>query len=540
MRTRFFALALALVASIVFLVDLGGGGITHRDERVYARIAATMLETGDFLTPRYLGEPFFNKPPLNYWMIAASTAALGESPFAARLPSALFAIAGVLFVFRFGAVAFGPATGAVAALSVTGNWLAFSSGRLAMMDMPLAVLVFVALGLLLGGRTVPAFAVMGLAVLEKGPIGLVLPLGSAAFVRLLEKRPRDVRGLATFSGAAAFMAVAAPWIVAMAAVHGRAFLAFFFGTEHLFAFFGEKGRRTYEAAPYPLFAILSFGPLAPAVVLGLVRSLRARDSSRRACLVLGAGTLLLFTLAFRKADRYFVPAVAPLALLAADALVSGGRAASLFAFAPGVAISLLLALAAPLAVHWASAGVAPPFLLVLAALPFVASASLAVLFRRRGFFPASAVALSIGPVAALAIGASLFLGPLSHDPGPALAGALRSAELDDAPLAAETGQLETRINLLLSRQAERVEGAGALAEWLAREGRGGALVLRSTFNALPPGAGGRARVLAEDWQFARISWRLVRERGIDALVRESRVAVLAIERLATDGARFSK
>jgi len=65
-----------------------------------AGVAAGMLQSGQFLVPTLNGRPFLEKPPLSYWLQAASIDTFGYKPFAPRLPSALAGIATVLiFVF---------------------------------------------------------------------------------------------------------------------------------------------------------------------------------------------------------------------------------------------------------------------------------------------------------------------------------------------------------------------------------------------------------------------------------------------------------
>ena len=54
------------------------------DEGRYAEVGRWMWMTGDWLTPRLDGIPFFHKPPLLYWLEAASMAVLGVTPWAAR------------------------------------------------------------------------------------------------------------------------------------------------------------------------------------------------------------------------------------------------------------------------------------------------------------------------------------------------------------------------------------------------------------------------------------------------------------------------
>ena len=65
-------------------------------------IAREMLVTGDWVVPRLKGEPHWSKPPLTYWLVAASIAVFGYHEPAARLPSAIAAIVAAFTVFDLG------------------------------------------------------------------------------------------------------------------------------------------------------------------------------------------------------------------------------------------------------------------------------------------------------------------------------------------------------------------------------------------------------------------------------------------------------
>src|SRR5438309_10369076 len=83
-----------------YLYKLDGVGILGKDEPRYVAIGRAMAQTGDWLTPRLWGSPWFEKPPLLYWMTAAGTA-IGLGPeLSGRLPVVLFSLAflGVMFV----------------------------------------------------------------------------------------------------------------------------------------------------------------------------------------------------------------------------------------------------------------------------------------------------------------------------------------------------------------------------------------------------------------------------------------------------------
>src|ERR1700691_4200920 len=86
-------LALILVTLYVcYFSHLGVIGLVGPDEPRYAWIARAMAETGDWVTPRLYGRPWFEKAPLYYWGAALSFNLFGVSDVAARLPSAISAL----------------------------------------------------------------------------------------------------------------------------------------------------------------------------------------------------------------------------------------------------------------------------------------------------------------------------------------------------------------------------------------------------------------------------------------------------------------
>src|ERR1043166_770403 len=81
---------------VCYFSHLGAIGFVGPDEPRYAWIARAMVETGDWVTPRLYGKPWFEKPTLYYWAAAASFRLFGESEAAARLPCALSALLATL------------------------------------------------------------------------------------------------------------------------------------------------------------------------------------------------------------------------------------------------------------------------------------------------------------------------------------------------------------------------------------------------------------------------------------------------------------
>ena len=81
---------------VCYFSHLGANGFVGPDEPRYAWIARDMAESGDWITPRLYGQPWFEKPPLYYWGAAVSFKLFGVTEAAARLPSALAALMGTL------------------------------------------------------------------------------------------------------------------------------------------------------------------------------------------------------------------------------------------------------------------------------------------------------------------------------------------------------------------------------------------------------------------------------------------------------------
>src|SRR2546425_13163484 len=80
---------LAIVCYVFFFYALSGIGLVSPDEPRYAAIAREMLMTGDYITPRLYGMPWFEKPVLTYWVAAIGFKVFGINEAGARFPSAL-------------------------------------------------------------------------------------------------------------------------------------------------------------------------------------------------------------------------------------------------------------------------------------------------------------------------------------------------------------------------------------------------------------------------------------------------------------------
>jgi 4-amino-4-deoxy-L-arabinose transferase-like glycosyltransferase len=194
------------------------------DEGRQAEIPREMLAHDDFLTPRMLGLPYYEKPPLQYWLTAASYTAFGVRPFAARLVPALAAWLTVLLTFAWGRRNLGARAAFLGCLGLCLSLGFLTLGRTVVLDSVLTLCVTAAwfaahravAGPVFRGKWwAAAAAACGLGILAKGPVAVILLAAPVAGFQYLAApvRPR-LLPWCVFLGIAA--AVAGPWYIAMA------------------------------------------------------------------------------------------------------------------------------------------------------------------------------------------------------------------------------------------------------------------------------------------------------------------------------------
>src|SRR6476620_5938587 len=111
---------LAILAAIAWFANLDVRMLQHPDEGRYAEIAREMVASGDWVTPRLDGIKYFEKPPLQYWLTAASFEAFELDEWTARLPGAVAGFLTVAVIAGTGAAIASPAAGLYAALALAG------------------------------------------------------------------------------------------------------------------------------------------------------------------------------------------------------------------------------------------------------------------------------------------------------------------------------------------------------------------------------------------------------------------------------------
>jgi 4-amino-4-deoxy-L-arabinose transferase-like glycosyltransferase len=189
---------LALGLAIVYLRGLFLD-IMDVDASQYASISMEMLQNGNWLQVQHRGADYLDKPPLLFWLSTASFWLFGLSNWAYKLPSLLAALAGVWAVYRFTLLFYGAKTARQAAFllaSCMGLMVICNDVRTDTMLLGFTACAVWQLAEYLEFKRwknlALGFFFVGLAMLAKGPIGLVMP-AFAVGTHLLVKR--DWRGI---------------------------------------------------------------------------------------------------------------------------------------------------------------------------------------------------------------------------------------------------------------------------------------------------------------------------------------------------------
>jgi 4-amino-4-deoxy-L-arabinose transferase-like glycosyltransferase len=408
LRHQFWIL---LAASAVFFVGLGNARLWDEDETEYSRVAREMMLRGDWVVPTFNYQPWLEKPVFVYWLMIGSFYLFGVTEFAARFPSAVFAIGTALLAYHLGRRLFRPRVGLWAGLVLATTLNFVIIGRAATHD---AALIFCTTASLLayvlamgatfwrGGAAWPppllddgraarfrallpqsqwAFVAMyvplGIAVMIKGPFGMLLPIASlgmfvwlcgswisevgsgmsevgpgprpptshfrslfrrliSRFTALLADFPAAAWAMRPFTLAAVVLIIAAPWFVlAELRTNGGVSRVFFWQHNVQYILHPQQGHAGSSFYFYPLALIVGFFPWTIVLALGIAslgRRIWQRSGELRASalpLVWSATWFALMSFVGTKLPHYIVPTYPLLAVVAGVAIVewTGGRVA---------------------------------------------------------------------------------------------------------------------------------------------------------------------------------------------------------------------
>ncbi|TAD96218.1 MAG: glycosyltransferase family 39 protein [Oscillatoriales cyanobacterium] len=323
---------LCAIAGVAFLWNLGNIGLVDETEPLFAEAARQMTVTGDFITPYFNGDTRFDKPPLVYWLMALAYRAIGVNEWAVRIPSALAGICITCLGFytlsqslsqlirnqqevrsneqeetfsdspnnfplsRSPGIPLFLSAPWIGAALIALNPETIAWGRTGVSDMLLtgcmcsALLAFF-LGYTLeekkqsaGFSTVSAsrfpnpwylcfYVLIALAILTKGPVGIVLPaLIIGCFSLYLGNFRQLWREMRPLSGILIILAIALPWYILVILANGETYIDSFFGYHNFQRFTGVVNRHSAPWYFYFFVVLVGFAPWSIYLPVAIART----------------------------------------------------------------------------------------------------------------------------------------------------------------------------------------------------------------------------------------------------------------------------
>ena len=333
---------LSIVVFVVLIAIAWFGFLDHRklinpDEGRYAEIPYEMVNSGNWITPRLNGLKYLEKPPLQYWVTAATYKVFGFSEWTARLWPALTGFLGILLVWFAGRRLFGADAGIYAALVLLSSPYYVTLGHIITLDMGFTFFLSVAIFTFAhaqNNRNSDAMRVrlmrlvwgaLGLAFLSKGLVALVLPTLALVLYSLWQHDWKLWKRLYWKQGVFILAVITLPWIIAVSLANPE-FLRFFFIHEHFARFTSTTHHRTgplWYFFPVLIFAIFVWTPLLPSVFRGLFQTSALKENTFNSQRFLAVWCLVIFvffSISQSKLLTYILPMLPALALLLGDTL----------------------------------------------------------------------------------------------------------------------------------------------------------------------------------------------------------------------------
>jgi 4-amino-4-deoxy-L-arabinose transferase-like glycosyltransferase len=322
--------AFVLMGALFFIPGLGKAHLFDWDEANFAEASREMIVRGDWLRVTINYQPFYQKPPLFFWLQAIAMNACGVNEFAARLVNAVCGVATLAVVFTIGSILFNATFGLLWALAFFGSFLPHLFFKSGVIDPVFNLLIFCGFTLVAkafmtaDGKSRAAFYALaglgiGLATLAKGPVAvLVIVLAALIYWAAIRFRPLiSIWNSVLFFACTA--AVAAVFFGMETLAHGIDFVKHFIAYQVTLFSTGESG---HGGPLYYHFLVLLFGcfPASFFALLSFTKKAEGSDTQQqfsRLMIILLAVVLVLFSIVKTKTVLYSSLAYFPITYLAA-------------------------------------------------------------------------------------------------------------------------------------------------------------------------------------------------------------------------------
>lgn len=324
--------AIVLVGmALMFFADLGGIALTDRDEGEYGAAVGEMQRSGDYVVPTLNGNRYLEKPILVFWAIAGAESIVGKGELAARLPSAVSALAVVLILAAMAWYASGSvplAVCAAGACAFTPLFVLVARASLTDMMLTLWTTMAIATFFMATETAKPkdakwwllAWAGLGLAFLTKGPVGPAVVLPTALIYALVQRNLwQTIKNARIHWGLLIVIIINLPWYGLVFMRLGSQFWQDFFVSQNIRRFsevlLGHGGGLVYYIPVLLLGAFPFFIIALPALARALTKNprlVRAADPLARLRMLSAIAVLVVFvvfSLAATKQINYILPAL---------------------------------------------------------------------------------------------------------------------------------------------------------------------------------------------------------------------------------------
>jgi 4-amino-4-deoxy-L-arabinose transferase-like glycosyltransferase len=325
-------LIITLFTAILFGSMLGSYPLECPDGARYAEIPREMLVTGDFITPHLNGLKYFEKPPLFYWLQAASLKAFGINEFGAGLPNALIGIFCCLATYLGARKIFGRGAALLSSFILATCTIFFVLTQIATLDLTFTLFLTSAmLTFLIGINTPPGnksrkyylfstYILSAFAILTKGLIGAIFPILIIFFYVVLTNDWRNLKNYYIPSGIVLFLCIALPWHI-LVQIKNPEFFHFYFIEQHFLRYITVYAERTQPWWFLPTTLLGGFYPwmffLFPVIIHNLSFRWQERmlHKNQMFFLIWPICIYIFYTFSSSKLVPYLLPTLSPLAIL---------------------------------------------------------------------------------------------------------------------------------------------------------------------------------------------------------------------------------
>jgi len=314
-----------VLGAIVLSANIGGYSIYLLDEVKNAQCAREMMESGSWVVPTFNGELRTDKPPLHYYFIMLSYTFFGVNEFAARLFSVVFGVLTLIAVYLFSLRHLGVRCASftsITLISSVGFTLQF---HLAVPDPYLVFFIVMAIFSFYEGYSTQKpvwiysfYVACGLAMLTKGPIGVVIPVSVALIFSFIRNgwKFEWLKNFELLRGFGVFMSIVLPWYLSVGFMTDWVWFKGFFVAHNFNRFLHPmEGHGGFFLLPlgYLLAMIMPLGIFTVSTIRQAIKD-RANDFVLLSAVAVGF-ILLFFMISATKLPNYVSPAVPFLAIL---------------------------------------------------------------------------------------------------------------------------------------------------------------------------------------------------------------------------------